>query len=103
MFKLEHKSYCVDDVFHCQYHCLHYQTSHNIDAAAAHGKCDCGDGDADDGDCDLGLASAVVPFLIGLPVLPAHTDSHLTVTWMVTLLVYLFLLLHLHHSPQKHC
>jgi hypothetical protein len=37
--------------------------------------------------------------------LPAHTDSHPTVMWMVAPLaplVYLFLEPHLRHFPQQH-
>ncbi|KDR14685.1 hypothetical protein L798_11457 [Zootermopsis nevadensis] len=103
MFTLEHKSCCVDDVCYC--HCHHFQTLHNSAVAVVHGNCDYDDGDGgDDVDCDP-AAAAVVPHLKGLLVLPAHKDSHLTVMWMVaplTPLVYLFLELHLHHSPQQH-
>ena len=101
----KHKSYCAGDVSHHWNHCLHHLTSHNTVVAAVHGDCDCDDGDGDDGGCDpvvvvvvvvVVVAAAVVaavvfvsvfvfvsvsrgPCEIRLPVLPAHTEFHLTV------------------------
>lgn len=103
MFTLEHKSCCADDVCYC--YCHHFQTLHNTAVAVAvvHGNCDYDGGDGgDDDDCD---PAAAVPLLKGLLVLPAHTDSHPTVMWMVAPLaplVYLFLEPHLRHFPQQH-
>ena len=108
----KHRSYCAADAFHHQHQCLHCLTLHNTAVAVAHGDRGCDDGDGDDAGCDpvvvvfvaaAALVVALVPCLIGLPVLPANTDFRLTVMWMVSQLVHLFLALRLHHCPQPRC
>lgn len=105
MFTLEHKNCYANDVCYCHFrHFHHFQTLHNTAVAVVHGNCDYDGGDGgDDGDYGPAAASAaVVPLLAGLLVLPAHTDSHPTVMWMVIPLVYLFQVPHLRHSRQQH-